>query len=201
MTAAGRFDFRSPSDFFEKAGELGLKIPYLDDPVILLKPVTLSGRKLKNRLVTHPMEGADAELGGGPGELTFRRYERFARGGAGMIWFEAAAVVPEGRSNPRQLRLTAENLDVSKRLVERTRKAARTDGESTIDPFLILQLTHSGRFSKPAGIPAPDRGSSRSGPRPAPPRGRPGLSGDRRRAFRPRRSVCRSGPDGLVCRI
>ena len=22
-----------------------------------------------------------------PGELTFRRYERFARGGAGLIWF------------------------------------------------------------------------------------------------------------------
>lgn len=155
MTGTGRFDFRAPAELLEKAAALGLSIPYSEDIGILLQSVSLSGRKLKNRLVIHPLEGADAEPDGGPGELTFRRYERFARGGAGMIWFEAAAVVPEGRSNPRQLRLTPANLEAFKRLVEQTRKAARTGGDSDPEPFLILQLTHSGRFAKPRGTPAP----------------------------------------------
>jgi 2,4-dienoyl-CoA reductase-like NADH-dependent reductase (Old Yellow Enzyme family) len=156
MTGPGRFDFRSPADLLEKAAELGFRIPFSEDIGILLKPVTLSGQTLKNRLAIHPLEGADAAPDGGPGEWTFRRYERFAQGGSGMIWFEAASVVPEGRSNPRQLRLTATNLDEFKRLVERTRTAARKgDDRERPDPFLILQLTHSGRFAKPEGTPAP----------------------------------------------
>ena len=44
-----------------------------------------------------------------PGELTFRRYRRFGAGGAKLIWGEAAAVVPEGRANPRQLVINAAN--------------------------------------------------------------------------------------------
>jgi len=155
MTNPGRFDFRSAEDLLKKSAALGLDLPYSDDPGILLRPVTLSGRKLKNRLVIHPLEGADAEPDGSPGEKTFRRYERFGRGGAGMVWFEAAAVMPEGRSNPGQLRLTAANLDAFKRLVERTRAAARIGSETKTEPFLILQLTHSGRFSRPEGVPAP----------------------------------------------
>ena len=39
-------------------------------------------------------------------ELTLRRYDRFARSGAGLIWAEAVAITPEGRANPRQLWLT-----------------------------------------------------------------------------------------------
>ena len=42
-------------------------------------------------------------LDGRPGELTWRRYERFARGGAKLIWFEATAVREDGRANTRQL--------------------------------------------------------------------------------------------------
>ena len=49
------------------------------------------------------MEGCDGTLDGQPGELTLRRYRRFGAGGAKLIWGEAAAVVEEGRANPRQL--------------------------------------------------------------------------------------------------
>jgi 2,4-dienoyl-CoA reductase-like NADH-dependent reductase (Old Yellow Enzyme family) len=151
----GRFSFRTEGELRAKANDLGLDLPFSPDPRILLEPITISGRGLSNRLAIHPMEGSDADFDGGPGELTFRRYERFGRGGAGLIWFEAAAVVPEGRSNPRQLRLTPKTLDAFRRLVERTRSAARTAGDPNRNPFLILQLTHSGRFAKPAGRPEP----------------------------------------------
>jgi 2,4-dienoyl-CoA reductase (NADPH2) len=152
---AGRFSFRTEGEFRAKADDLGLVLPFSSDPRILLAPVTVSGRQLPNRLAIHPMEGSDADSDGSPGELTFRRYERFGRGGAGLIWFEAAAVVPEGRSNPRQLTLTPKTFDAFRRLVERTRSAARSTGDPNRNPLLLLQLTHSGRFAKPAGRPDP----------------------------------------------
>jgi len=155
MNRYERFRFRTGGDLRTKAGELGIDLPYSEKTGSLFLPLDVSGRRLSNRLVIHPMEGADADPVGGPGELTFRRYERFGRGGAALIWFEAAAVVSKGRSNPRQLMLTPKTLDAFKRLVERTRGAAKSAGLPAPDPLLILQLTHSGRFSKPEGKPAP----------------------------------------------
>jgi len=49
--------------------------------------------------------------------------------------------------------LTAQNLDVWRRLVDGTRRAARDEGCGEVT--LILQLTHSGRYSRPQGKPAP----------------------------------------------
>ena len=99
------------------------------------------------------MEGFDAAPDGSPQELTFRRYRRYAAGGAGLIWFEATAILHEARSNPAQLYLHRGNVDVYRRLVEETRRAAREAFGR--EPILIVQLTHSGRYSKPAGVPVP----------------------------------------------
>jgi len=155
MSRPERFRFRTLEELFAKARELGLELPISGNIGILLSPFALSGRTLPNRLAIHPMEGADADARGGPGELTFRRYGRFGAGGCSLIWFEAAAVVPAGRSNPRQLLLDPRNLDGFKRLVAATRKAAAREGGAGRDLLLVLQLTHSGRFSKPEGKPAP----------------------------------------------
>jgi len=95
------------------------------------------------------MEGADGTFDGTPDELTFRRYRRFAEGGAGLIWIEAVAVVNEGRANPRHLYINKNNVDVFARLVSDIRETAmRVHG---INPVLILQATHAGRYSKPYG--------------------------------------------------
>ncbi|HOI44336.1 MAG TPA: HAD-IA family hydrolase [Candidatus Aminicenantes bacterium] len=151
-----KFRFEDKIALREKIEELGLDIPFADDVSPLLEKPKVSGRELPNRLAVLPMEGADAgPEEGSPGELTFRRYRRFAAGGSGTIWFEATAVTEDGRSNPHQLMLTGGNLGVFKRLVEETRNAARTEWGASHDPLLILQLTHSGRFSKPLGKPAP----------------------------------------------
>jgi 2,4-dienoyl-CoA reductase-like NADH-dependent reductase (Old Yellow Enzyme family) len=155
MAAHARFRFRSSADLGSKAVELGFDLPFEEDLSALFESLTVAGRVLPNRLAVLPMEGADAESSGAPSEMTFRRYRRFAGGGSGLIWFEATAVRPDGRSNPRQLMLAEETVAAFSRLVEETRAAAAPVSGTTGRPLLILQLTHSGRFSKPAGAPRP----------------------------------------------
>ncbi|HOL70293.1 MAG TPA: hypothetical protein PLA43_09040 [Bryobacteraceae bacterium] len=105
-----------------------------------------------NSLAIHPMEGCDGELDGRPGELTARRYARFARGGAKLIWFEATAVRREGRANTRQLWLHRGTVDDFARLLEMVRQIHR-DRYGTADDLLEpLQLTHSGRYSHPRRV-------------------------------------------------
>lgn len=151
MTRHARFKYKDRDALLEKVAELGVDLPYSDEIDILFEPVKIGERQTVNRFVVHPMEGFDADRGGSPGELAFRRYRRYAAGGSGLIWFEATAVVPEGRSNPHQLYIHQENLDAFRRLVEATREAAYGAFGQEQALILILQLTHSGRYSKPSG--------------------------------------------------
>jgi 2,4-dienoyl-CoA reductase-like NADH-dependent reductase (Old Yellow Enzyme family) len=58
----------------------------------------------------------------------------------------------EGRSNPHQLWINKKNSDSFSHLNDEVRKHAIKHGT---DPFLVVQLTHSGRYSKPEGIAKP----------------------------------------------
>ena len=107
---------------------------------IRIKNVTIP-----NRVVLQPMEGCDCNTDGSPSQLTIEKYHCAARSHAGLIWFEANAVCPEGRTNPRQMMLTRENLPAFRELVDNIRTIAET--ECGVRPVLILQLTHSGRQS------------------------------------------------------
>lgn len=120
---------------------------------VINTPIEIYGRRVKNRIVFHPMEGCDGKRNGAIDELTRRRYLRFARSGAGIIWFEATAVCAEGRANPRQLFINEETVDSYSQLVAEIRKTAIE--ECGFAPLIIVQLTHSGRFSKPNGTPEP----------------------------------------------
>ena len=90
------FRYKTADELLKKAEELGINLPWQETLDPLFNPVCLGEKKIPNRLVVHPMEGFDATPDGAPGELTFRRYKRYAEGGSGMIWFEATAVVREG---------------------------------------------------------------------------------------------------------
>ncbi|MEZ6072910.1 MAG: NADH:flavin oxidoreductase [Pirellulales bacterium] len=69
---------------------------------------------------------------------------------AKWIWGgEAAAVQPEGRANPHQTLATANNRVGLTRLLDELRTAHRARYESDDDLYVGLQLTHSGRFSRP----------------------------------------------------
>lgn len=149
------FRFRSSAELLAKAEELGPELPFQVSLAPLFEPLILGTKKLSNRLAVQPMEGCDGKRDGSPAELTFRRYRRYAEGGSGLIWFEATSVVEEGRSNPHQLLIQAQNLDAFKRLVEQVRSLAHQAFGNSHQVFLVLQLTHSGRYSKPQGIPKP----------------------------------------------
>ena len=107
--------------------------------------IQIGEKTICNRVVLQPMEGCDCNTDGSPSELTREKYIRAARSGAGLIWFEANAVCPEGRTNPRQMMLTEDNLPSFKNLLQEMREIAKK--ECGISPIFILQLTHSGRQS------------------------------------------------------
>ncbi len=155
MAAHAKFRLGSADDLRAEAARLGLDVPYDDDISVLLDKSAVAGRPVPNRLAVLPMEGADADPGGAPSELTLRRYRRYGAGGSGLIWCEATAVRPDGGSNPGQLMLTDGTLGAFARLAEEIRTAAGKDWGPSHRPLLVLQLTHSGRFSKPAGAPEP----------------------------------------------
>ncbi len=147
-----RFKYKTKEEIIRKALELGFELPYLDDISPLLQPENVEGFTVQNRLIVQPMEGYDSETDGSPSFLTRRRYLRYAGGGSGMIWYEAVSVSWEGRSNPNQLWINKDNSDVFAALNDEVRSAAHKQG---ITPLLVIQLTHSGRYSKPDGTSHP----------------------------------------------
>ena len=148
-----RFHYKTLEDIKEKAGELGVHLPFAGNTSVLATPVTFDNITLRNRMGIAPMEGADSTPEGSPSEYTFRRYVREAVGGAALIWFEAVSMVQEGRSSATQLFISEENLDAYKRLTEAVKEAGlKANGFA---PFLILQANHSGRYSNPGNVPAP----------------------------------------------
>ena len=155
ISAHEKFNFKSLDELKYKIEQLGVALPLSVDLDVLNRPVTIGKLTLPNALSTHPMEGADAEPDGSPSELTLRRYGRFAAGGTGLVWMEACAVVPEGKANPRQLQITQENLSAFAGLVQKARRAARDSMGKHHRTALVLQLTHSGRYCKPLGVPRP----------------------------------------------
>lgn len=153
------FTYKTLDDLRADARRLGVELPLVEDldevrqwlgrPVEIKAAGGAAGRgwRLGNSLAVHPMEGCDGELDGQPGELTFRRYRRFGAGGAKLIWFEACAVVPEGRANPRQLSIHEGSAATLARLLEECRRSHTEQFGSSDGLVTLLQLTHSGRYS------------------------------------------------------
>ena len=150
-----RFSYRCLDDLKHEIAQAHLDLPLSEDVGILATPVQYGRLTVPNRIALQPMEGCDGTPDGAPGELTVRKYRRLAAGGAGMIWFEACAVVPEGRANPRQIWLHEGTLDAFGQMVDAARQAARESMGPGHKPIFVLQLTHSGRYSRPVAKPQP----------------------------------------------
>lgn len=149
------FQYHSLDDLRRDIREIGIDLPTTESFNVLAQKVGRGSLKLPNRLVVLPMEGCDGLPDGSPDELTVRRYRRFASGGAGLLWMEACAVVPEGRANPRQLWIHRGNVPAFSSMVYKARRAAHDIYGTGHKPALILQLTHSGRYSRPGRKPTP----------------------------------------------
>ena len=147
------FHYPSLTDVRCEAEKVGVFLPLKQDTAPLFEPLAMGKRTVSNRIAFQPMEGTDGTLDGAPGEMTRRRYLRFAKGGPGLIWFEAVATVPEARASAHQLRITEENLDAYKKLLDEVREMSLK--ENGYAPLIVMQATHSGRYSKPHGVPEP----------------------------------------------
>lgn len=141
-----------------RLAELDLQLP-LDDRVLcaaegspLAQPVMVGSYRVGNRWCIHPMEGWDANRDGSPSEHTLRRWRNFGLSGAKLIWGgEAAAVQEDGRANPNQTLATPANRSGLAALLDALRGAHREQFGTVDDLLAGLQLTHSGRFSRPNG--------------------------------------------------
>src|SRR5579883_3310963 len=151
------FVYKTLNELRRGAEELGAAhVRFEENPAkvreILARPVRVGDFAVGSSLAIHPMEGCDGTPDGRPGELTWRRYERFAAGGAKLIWFEATAVREDGRANTRQLWIRRENRDDFARLLDTIRREHQAAFGSADDLLIPIQLTHSGRYSVPNRI-------------------------------------------------
>ncbi|MBD3253517.1 MAG: flavin oxidoreductase/NADH oxidase [Candidatus Lokiarchaeota archaeon] len=145
------FSYKNLDELKKEVKRLNLDLTFDTEVDILKKPIKTLYLNIPNRLSIQPMEGFDATLNGSPGELTMRRYLRYANSGAGLIWVEATAVSENGKSNPHQLSLREENITEFNKFVSLIRgncnKTLKSLGFNE-ECILILQLNHSGRYSK-----------------------------------------------------
>ena len=146
---------KSVAEFKAHVSSLGLSIP-CDDELLtgpsspLAQPIEFNGKRLGNRFCIHPMEGWDGTADGKPSDATFRRWRNFGLSGAKLIWGgEAVAVRHDGRANPNQLLMSDQNKSGLGQLRETVLQAHREVCDSADDLVIGLQLTHSGRFSRP----------------------------------------------------
>jgi len=144
------------TDFQAYLDKMQINLP-LDEQILtgddspLAQPYQLkNGRTIGNRFCINPMEGWDAGTDGKPTELITRRWLKFGRSGAKLIWGgEAAAVRPDGRANPHQLMILDETMSEVEQLRLALVEEHRSYYKNTDDLFVGLQLTHSGRFCRP----------------------------------------------------
>ena len=116
----------------------------------LAQPIVREGLKIGNRFAIQPMEGWDGTSDGNPTEHTVRRWQRFGRSGAKLIWGgEAVAVCQEGRANPNQLLAAPHTRGGLERLRAVLIAEHRQVSGSDEGLLIGLQLTHSGRYSCP----------------------------------------------------
>jgi 2,4-dienoyl-CoA reductase-like NADH-dependent reductase (Old Yellow Enzyme family) len=146
---------KNVDSFEEHLRSLGVSLP-CDRMVLtgnespLRHPLVCGRLRIPNRIAVHPMEGWDGTTDGNPTELTIRRWKRFGRTGAGLIWGgEAVAVSHEGRANPNQLLIADHTQKGLARLRASLLEAHRTLVGGDAGVILGLQLTHSGRFCRP----------------------------------------------------
>ena len=146
---------KSADEFAAYLAQLGITLKFDRDVVAgdsapLGRPYDLGDFRVGNRFCILPMEGWDGTADGQPSDLTIRRWRHFGESGAKLIWGgEAVAVRHDGRANPNQL-LSADHTASSLAELRGVLVSAHEERYGSSRDLLVgLQLTHSGRFSRP----------------------------------------------------
>ena len=85
--------YTTAEEFKLQNAQLNTNLPYSENVAILSESVQVGGKTIPNRFVCQAMEGCDGTATGEPDQLTRRRYDRFAKGGAGLIASKSKASV------------------------------------------------------------------------------------------------------------
>jgi NADPH-dependent glutamate synthase beta subunit-like oxidoreductase/2,4-dienoyl-CoA reductase-like NADH-dependent reductase (Old Yellow Enzyme family) len=126
------FYIRSLADLRAEIARLGVGIPLDDDLAALARPLTVGRKNIPNRFCAQPIAGNDAQPDGAPGELTRRRYRRYAEGRFGLIWVEWTAA--GSAEKPGQLCLNKNTVAAFRAMVEEMRATAADN------PTIIIQI-------------------------------------------------------------
>ncbi|MCO5188323.1 MAG: NADH:flavin oxidoreductase [Anaerolineae bacterium] len=147
---------RTAEQFRQHLDDIGIELGF--DEVVtsgaqapLAQPYSIYGKTLTNRFAVLPMEGWDGTDDGFPSDLTLRRWQRFGRSGAKLIFGgEATAVRHDGRANPHQLMICDDAHRDAIAALRQELLNAHAELYGNSDGVVIgLQLTHSGRFCRP----------------------------------------------------
>ncbi len=148
--------FKTLAEFQAYLHQLGLQLPLeagleCGAAAPLAQSCTLrNGFTIGNRFCILPMEGWDGTADGRPTAATQRRWQHFGLSGAKLIWGgEAVAVRHDGRANPNQLLINEKNLRALAELRQSLIAVHEREYRTSSDLLVGLQLTHSGRYSKP----------------------------------------------------
>ena len=127
------FYLKSLAELCAEIARLGIDIPADTDLARMAQPLAIGRKTIPNRLCAQPIAGGDAAPDGAPGELTRRRYRRYAEGRFGLIWVELTAAGSAER--PGQLCLNEGTLAAFRSIVEEMRASVADK------PTVIIQLT------------------------------------------------------------
>lgn len=153
---------KSVSELSSYVDSLGVLLPF-DGTVQsgpsspLAQPCLLGDRLIGNRFAVLPMEGWDGSREGKPSELTRRRWQRLGASGAKLVFGgEAVAVRHDGKGNPNELLISEETVgeiaDLRAALVRGHEEHHGCSDDLTVG----VQLTHSGRMSRPHDMDRPE---------------------------------------------
>ena len=153
---------KSVAEFSSHLNQIGVSLPFdaevksgPDSP--LAQPCVFGNRVIGNRFAILPMEGWDSTADGRPTALTRRRWQRFGLSGAKLIFGgEAAAVRHDGKGSPNQLMISEETVGEIGELRELLVRTHEEYHGNSDDLLVGLQLTHSGRISKPHDMKRPE---------------------------------------------
>lgn len=148
LTDLGVAEQLAVDDTVDPAGALAESFSFTD--------ASAGTRTVGNRFAVLPMEGWDGEADGSPSDLVRRRWRRFGESGAKLVWGgEAVAVAHDARANPRQLVIDRSTVHNFARLRSELVDAHVREHGNDEGLVIGLQLTHSGRWSRPVGASEP----------------------------------------------
>lgn len=106
----------------------------------LFSPIQIGTRVAPNRIVINAMECSDALPNGDPGEETYKRYENYFKGKAGIVVLEAITPQYDYIARKNQLSIREHNVPALKKFVAHMK---------AINPetLFLFQITHSGEIS------------------------------------------------------